>query len=486
MGANAPDQTAGGRRTLRASGVIAVVIVLALAGWWGWTLVRNPHPGPAEGQVSGSEGEVIAVDPASGVTLELLGWQRVGDVGTATLALRNDSSAWSEFVVDVAAVGAAGRPTYGYGTVVVDGLSAGSAAVFTAEVPSGVPDGSLLGVANLWGRVPGDPQIHAIALGAGGATSSAAGPDGGANTPEASADAVSESTSAATESELLAIASEFATKLGAVQSQCREDTSLAGLVCLSRRNFPDYLLPEQVGSGISGTPYFHQVDSGDGPPRAFEMRSAGGAVVCVGQRIDKQTSAQVAILGSCSQRGLYPGAGSVVGAIPAGTSAASDAASSTVAPARQLGAGGLPVVPEGSGAAGGQSRPPGIGDSVGVGGLTATVTGVQVDLTEVDGLPSSPAGYAVVDVALANPSPVALSWQVDVLDGSDVLLRPVSVRGTAGGSGPSEATGVLAPGERLIVTLIFDLAAGQTPARLVITAPTSGEQASVSLWPPPS
>lgn len=423
----------------------------------------------------------------SGVELRLLGWQFTtaggssaggGESGSATAiaTLRNVDSRWTEFIVDVAAVGDGGVPIFGFGTARVSDLAPGALGAFTMTIPDGVPEDAQLGVANVWGRTPGDPQIHPINFAA------AEDPQRFA-TPGFSADGEPWN-----EAQLMMVGSQFAASVATMQQGCRADTSLAGLVCLSRRNFPDYLLNEQTRKVILGQPFFHQAADPTGPPRAFELTAPGESLACVGQRIDKQTSDQVAILGSCSQRGLYPGDGAIQALVSASNGLPQPPPQATRS-STHVGPGGLPGVPVAVGdAVPRDSGPAGIGDSVRLGELGIRVDGVQVGLTTVPGLPTPVGTHTLVTVTVTNPgsAPVDLNaLSMSILDAQgDPLAFVAGDQGVIAGWPPQPTQ--LSAGASVNTTVALDVAVDQTAVSAIWVDSVSGEQAVISLLPPPS
>lgn len=500
--------------------VVLAVVALGLVGWLGWRLLtesgESSSAGSADVTAPGA-GELVFLAPGSGLELRLLGWYHAprtsegggldaggssqadgsgeaGQLGSATAlaTLQNIDSRYSEFVLDVAAVDHRSSHILGYGTAQLVDLPPGATGTFTLTIPDSVPDTALLGVANLWGRTPGDPQIHPINFAA------KAGADGGfaigsARQTDPSSDATSEPQLVPwSEPQLMEAASQFATSVATMQSDCRSETSLVGLVCLSRRNFPDFLLAQPARDLLSGQPYFHQQADPTGPPRAFELTAPGGATACVGQRIDKQTSGQVAILGSCIQRGLFAGDGAVQSATPASPKLPSAPVnvSRTSIP---VGTGGLPGAPvEGDGRAGsagsGATGKAGIGDTVALGPLDFTVDGVQVGLTEVPGLPLPAGTYTLVTITLTNRGAEEVdlnSLELTIVEARGGPL-PIATGGQSGSVGWPPQPGVIAPGESVTTTVITEVTVDQTAATATLSDRVTGARQAVSLLPPPT
>ena len=477
------DPASGKRSFVAVGAVVAAALGLVLVGWLGWRLVTSDSSGSAGSEGMGSpsggtaavdSGELVALAPGSGVELRVLGWQHTtaGDLGSATAVatLRNVDSPYTEFILDVAAVSEPDRQILGFGTAQVTGLAPGALGSFTLTIPQGVPSNAELGVANLWGRAAGDPQIHPISFGA------AVGADGGTRK------GAGQGAAPWTEPQLMGVASQFAASVAAMQADCRSDQSLAGLVCLSRRNFPDFLVAAPARDFITGRPYFHQETQPTQPPRAFDVTAPGDVVACVGQRIDKQTSDQVAILGSCSQRGLYPGDGE----IQASRKAAPELPQLPAGAARSsspVGTGGLPGTPvTDMGRAPADYGASGIGKTVVVGPFAVTVDGVQVGMTNVPGLPSPVGTYTLVTMTVTNRGADQLdvrSLDVTVGDGRGGVLNFV------GDGWPPQPT-TLAPGASATGVIAMDLQVDQTATDASLRSSTSGEQVTVSLLPPPS
>lgn len=474
---------------------VAAVLGVVLVGWLGWRLLTgSADPQSPASQSVGSTatsagaseeaGELVPLAPGSGVELRLLGWQHAasGTLGSATAVakVRNVDSPYDEFIVDVAAVDQGGVQILGFGTAQVVGLLPGALGSFTLTIPDGVPPTAQLGVANLWGRRAGDPQIHPINFASGsGARVDAEAPAGES---QGTSPSTGEATEPWTEPTLMMVASRFAASVAAMQANCREDQSLAGLVCLSRRNFPDFLLEQPSRDVVRGQPFFHQETEPTGPPRAFDLIAPGEAVACVGQRIDKQTSDQVAILGSCSQRGLYAGDGAVQ-AVRAATAELLQAPGGAARSSSPVGAGGLPDAPVADdGRSVADYGPTGIGKTVVVGQFAVTVDGVQVGLSAVPQLPNPVGDYTLVAVTVTNTGPTELntsSLGVTVGDGRGGTLTLV------GDGWPPEPT-TLAPGASAKGILAMDLSVDQTATTATFQTSTGGDQATVSLLPPPS
>lgn len=203
---------------------------------------------------------------------------------------------------------------------------------------------------------------------------------------------------------------------------------------------------------------------------------------CVGQRIDKQTSDQVAILGSCSQRGLYPGDGAVQALRAAAVDLPAAPASATRS-SSPVGVGGLPGAPvSGDGRAPGPTNTVGIGDTVALDQFGVTVDGVQVGLTDVPGLPKPVGTYTLVTITVTNRGPAEVatgSLAVSIGDGRGGSL------GLVGDGWPPEPA-VLATGASATGTIVMDVGVDQTATTATFQAAVSGEQATVSLLPPPS
>ena len=508
--AGVSSDSAGRERSsaLVAVGVVAALLVLALVGWLGWRLATDQaggNPAAADRDSQGDlveplAGELVALAPGSGVELRLLGWQHSGGdaaaeepagSAVAVATLRNLESRWTEFIVDVAAVDPDNGQILGFGTAQVADLQPGAVGTFDLTVPAGVPADALLGVANLWGRTPGDPQIHPINFATNSvarASLSSAGATSGAKTT---------STADWSDGELMAAASQFAASVAAMQADCRDDTSLAGLVCLSRRNFPDFLLDEPARAVLRGQPFFHQEADPTGPPRAFELTAPVDATACVGQRIDKQTSNQVAILGSCSQRGLYPGDGAVQAlqqAQPATSRPWPQVVAGATRTSTPVGPGGLPGGPvQARGGSTSVAEVSGVGDAVSLGDLAVVIDGVQVGLTSVPGLPSPTGTYTLVTITVTNRGSGSvnlstLALTVNETTGARLSLVGSEEDGTQGWPPTSQSSpaAVLQPGETVSTTVVLDVASNQTAATATISDPNTGTTAVISLLPPPA
>ena len=492
---------------LVAVGFAVALVTLALIGWAGWRLATgqaggNPAVTDQDSQGALDEplaGELVALAPGSGVELRLLGWQHAGDdaagdrtgSAVAVATLRNVESRWTEFVLDVAAVDPDNGHILGFGTAQVADLQTGAVGTFDLTIPAGVPTDALLGVANVWGRTPGDPQIHPINFATNSvarASLSSAGATSGAKTT---------STADWSEGELMTAASQFAASVAAMQADCRDDTSLAGLVCLSRRNFPDFLLDEPARAVLRGQPFFHQEADPTGPPRAFELSAPGDATACVGQRIDKQTSDQVAILGSCSQRGLYPGDGKVQAlqqAQPGTSRTWPPVVAGAARVSTPVGSGGLPGVPvQAGGASTAVLDVPTVGDAVSLSDLAVVVDGVLVGLTAVPGLPSPTGTYTLVTITVTNRGSGSvnlstLALTINETTGARLSLVRSEEGGTQGWPPTSQLSpaGVLPPGGTVSTTVVLDVATNQTAATATISEQNTGTTAVISLLPPPA
>lgn len=399
----------------------------------------------------------IPIDPLAQVAVTVVQWENDGDTATAEVEVSNTGSPYTEFIVDTAVTDATGEQILGYGPVIVTAPAGSEPVSGTAALTGPFPADAKLGVANMWGRTPGDEQIHTVPL------------------VGASPDSEQQSrTALLSGGQILTTAQEFAARLGAVQATCRDDPEASGLICLSRRNTAATLLPEEAQGRVQIVPYFAQRDAPDGPPRAFEIIGADGEA-CVGQRIDKQTSAQVAISGSCSQRGLYSGFGSVVGLVDpltigpmAGSAKPTWTGSATPAPSTEV-------------------RLTDVGRALPVGGADITVEGVRTDLRSVGQPPvSAPAeaSFTVLSVTIAGTQPIdPQRWQLVVYDDQGVPLSQDMQAEAAVGPLPfgPEASGGIAQ-----VVLVVQVPTGQTAATLQATDTETGQAASFRLLPPPS
>lgn len=399
----------------------------------------------------------VPLDPGALIDVAVLEWVNDGVTATAQVELTNTGSVYSQFIVDTAVTDVTGEQILAYGPVVITAPNGGAPVTGTATLEGPFPVDAKLGVANLWGRVPGDEQIHTIAL------------------TEASDEVHTDGPLLAGD-QVFTTAQEFASRLGAVQSDCRDDREVSGLICLSRRNTEVVLLPEEAQGRARLVPYFSQRDAVDGPPRAFEMVGADGQA-CIGQRIDKQTSAMVAISGSCSQRGLFPGFGGVVGLVDP---VSVGAAARTSRPEWTASAAPVPTT---------EVRLTDVGRVISLGDVDITVDGVRIDLKTLGQPPdevTANGSFTVVDVILTNPTQQQVDtrqWQLVI---RDVQGRELPLDPTAGAVEASSALGPLAPGGTVRLLLVADVPPGQTAATLMATDTATGRSVPIRLLPPPS
>lgn len=424
------------------------------------------------GCASSNQSSQVALDPQAGIDISVLGWENAGDSAAIDIALTNESSRYSQFIVDTVVTDATGTQILGYAPVIVAADAGSSEVLATADVAGPIPADARAAVANVWGRQPGDEQIHAIKL----VDAQAAADDPGA--PQSAVTAATAPPADWSAERTLAAAGEFARRLGLTQTACREDPSDAGLACLSRRNVPANLLPESTAAFLTVVPFFSQPDAADGPPRAFEV-SDGRTTACVGQRIDKQTSAQVSIAGSCTQRGLYPGFGGVSGLLdPRDVSPQAGSATPTWS-------GPAPSAPPSQTA----GRRTDIGTPFDIGGFVVTVDGVEVDRVFIDtpsGSIAASQGFTVVSVTVANPGTSERDTRQLRLEVFDVQGQPLSLDEATTEALAMGGAEVIAAGGNLGVPLVFDLPTGVTAAALVVTDIASGQSISIGLLPPVS
>jgi hypothetical protein len=407
----------------------------------------------------------VPVDPDAQVSVSVVQWRNNAETAQATVELTNTGSAYTEFIIDTAVTDATGEQILAYGPVIVDATPGAEGVTGEVTLTGPFPADARLGVANLWGRTAGDEQIHTIEL---------TGEQGDQEAP--ATPQPNQTTTALPVNELVAAGQEFAARLGGVQQECRQDTNIDGLICLSRRNTVASLLPDDAQDRVRVVPYFAQRSFVDGPPRAFELVSGDGEV-CVGQRIDKQTSAQVAIAGSCSQRGLFPGFGGVTGLVSA-VSVVDETA--TARPSWTGSAAPAPTTDVGL---------TDIGRAFPVGQFDVTADGVRTELSAID----TPSGeiaprdtFTEVTFTVTNPTSGALDTQTLRIVVFDGLQQPLLVDETAAAALGEPPAQVIPPGGSVQLRRVFDLPLGVTATSVVVSDTQTGASVTIGLIPPPS